>query len=104
MTLFLCKMLLLLLGITSLVATLPEIKEGLMTFLILIQQLQNIHKHRPFHHGHRACMDQHKSNSTLNEVRMEWGRELHLGNVSFLAEMVWAKGQSGRGTTNDGRC
>lgn len=94
-------MLLLLLGITSLVATLPEIKEGLMTFLILIQQLQNIHKHRPLH---RACMDQHKSNSTLNEVRMEWGRELHLGNVSFLAEMVWAKGQSERGTTNDGRC
>ncbi|KAN0139709.1 hypothetical protein V8E53_002371 [Lactarius tabidus] len=63
MTLFLCKTLLLLLGIIGFEATLLEIKEGLVTFLIL--QLQNKHEHHPFHHGYRAHMDWHKCNSPL---------------------------------------
>jgi hypothetical protein len=75
-------MLLLLLGIIGLAATLLEFEEGQVTFPI--QQLQNKHKHHPFHGGHRAHMVRHKCNSALDQVRVEWGRKLHPGNVPVL--------------------
>jgi len=67
------------LGIINLAAALLKIKEGTMAHSV--KKLQNKHKHHPFHHMDRV---RHKCNSTLDQVRMEWGSKLHPGNFSVL--------------------
>jgi hypothetical protein len=76
---FLCKTLLLPLGIVGLAATRVKIEEGARA--LSIEKLQNIDKHDFFHLEDRVGDER---DSTLDQVGMKMGSELDPGNFCIF--------------------